>query len=76
MAGYVIAQVLFGLATSLWLLYAARMLGNVLSSATLPVAAAYVADAATEGERSRGMAWLGSATSRGVVGSSLRTWRP
>ena len=27
MAGYVIAQILFGLATSLWLLYVARMLG-------------------------------------------------
>jgi DHA1 family multidrug resistance protein-like MFS transporter len=34
--GYVIAQVLFGLATSLWLLYAAQILGGILSSATLP----------------------------------------
>lgn len=34
-AGYVIAaQVLFGLATSLWLLYTARILGGILSSAT------------------------------------------
>ncbi len=72
MTGYVIAQVLFGLATSLWLLYAARMLGGILSSATLPVSAAYVADATTEGERSRGMAWLGTATSLGfVVGPAL-----
>ncbi len=53
-AGYVIAQILFGLATSLWLLYVARILGGVLSSATLPVSAAYVADATTEGERGRG----------------------
>ena len=29
-AGYVIAQVMFGLSTSLWLLYAARILGGVL----------------------------------------------
>jgi len=66
-AGYVIAQVLFGLATSLWLLYSARILGGILSSATLPVSAAYVADLTTEKERSRGMAWLGTAVSLGVV---------
>jgi DHA1 family multidrug resistance protein-like MFS transporter len=66
-AGYVVAQILFGLATSLWLLYAARILGGVLSSATLPVAAAYVADMTTDEERARGMAWLGTATSLGVV---------
>ncbi len=72
MAGYVIAQILFGLATSLWLLYVARILGGILSSATLPVSAAYVADATTEGERGRGMAWLGTAASLGfVVGPAL-----
>ena len=58
---------MFGLATSLWLLYAARILGGILSSATLPVSAAYVADLTTEKERSRGMAWLGTAVSLGVV---------
>ena len=71
-AGYVVAQVLFGLATSLWLLYAARILGGLLSSATLPVAAAYVADMTTDEERGRGMAWLGTAVSLGfVVGPAL-----
>jgi DHA1 family multidrug resistance protein-like MFS transporter len=71
-AGYVIAQVLFGLATSLWLLYAARILGGILSSATLPVSAAYVADMTTDEERGRGMAWLGTAVSLGfVVGPAL-----
>ena len=38
-AGYVIAQVMFGLSTTLWLLYAARIAGGILSSATLPVSA-------------------------------------
>lgn len=71
-AGYVIAQVLFGLATSLWLLYAARILGGILSSATLPVSSAYVADMTTDEQRGRGMAWLGSAVSLGfVVGPAL-----
>ena len=66
-AGYVVAQVMFGLSTSLWLLYAARIVGGILSSATLPASAAYVVDMTTKDERSRGMAWLGSATSLGVV---------
>lgn len=71
-AGYVVAQILFGLATSLWLLYAARILGGILSSATLPVSAAYVADLTRDKERGRGMAWLGSAVSLGfVVGPAL-----
>lgn len=65
--GYVVAQVLFGLASSLWLLYAARIVGGILSSATLPASAAYVADETLPEERSRGMAWLGTATSLGVV---------
>ena len=66
-AGYVVAQVLFGLSTSLWLLYAARIFGGILSSATLPASAAYVVDLTTTEERTRGMAWLGTATSLGVV---------
>jgi MFS transporter, DHA1 family, multidrug resistance protein len=66
-AGYVVAQVMFGLSTSLWLLYVARIVGGILSSATLPVSAAYVADMTTKEERSRGMAWLGTAVSLGVI---------
>ncbi|MBX2981426.1 MAG: MFS transporter [Flavobacteriales bacterium] len=70
--GYVIAQVLFGLSTSLWMLYGARVLGGILSSAMLPVAAAYVADLTTDKERSKGMAWLGTSVSLGfVVGPAL-----
>ncbi len=66
-AGYVVAQILFGLSTSLWLLYAARIVGGILSSATLPASAAYVVDMTTKEERGRGMAWLGTAASLGVV---------
>ena len=66
-AGYLVAQMMFGLSTSLFLLYAARIVGGILSSATLPVSAAYVVDMTTTEERSRGMAWLGTAASLGVV---------
>ena len=66
-SGYVAAQVMFGLSTSLWLLYAARIVGGILSSATLPASAAYVVDMTTKEQRARGMAWLGTATSLGVI---------
>ena len=80
--GAAATQFLFALATSLELLYAARVLGGVLSSAIFPAAAAYVADSTSDEERGRGMAWLGTAVSLGaVVGPALggglarATWR-
>lgn len=66
-AGSAITQVLFGVATSLWMLYGARAIGGFLSSAMLPAATAYVADLTTERDRSRGMAWLGTAVSLGII---------
>ena len=66
-AGFAIAQALFGLANSLWLFYGARIIGGILSSAMFPAVTAYVADVTTEDERSRGMAWEGTAVSLGVV---------
>lgn len=58
---------LFGVGTNLAMLYVARILGGILSAAVLPVANAYVADVTSEKDRGRGMAWMGSAVSLGVV---------
>ncbi|MBD2307314.1 MFS transporter [Chroococcidiopsis sp. FACHB-1243] len=66
-AGSAITQVLFGFATSLGMLYVVRAVGGFLSSAALPAATAYVSDLTTESDRSRGMAWLGTAVSLGVI---------
>ena len=66
-AGYAIGQALFGLANSLWLFYGARIIGGIFSSAMFPAATAYVADLTSDDERSRGMAWEGTAVSLGVV---------
>ncbi len=66
-AGSAIAQILFGFATSLWTLYVVRAVGGLLSSATLPAATAYVTDVTTDRDRNRGMAWLGSAVSLGII---------
>ena len=45
----------------------ARLIGGILSTAMFPAVTAYVADVTTEDERSRGMAWEGTAVSLGVV---------
>lgn len=66
-AGSAIAQLLFGLASSLTMLYVVRAIGGFLSAAMLPAATAYVSDITSEQDRSRNMAWLGSAVSLGVV---------
>lgn len=71
-AGAIASYVLFAFATSLTMLYVARALGGLLSSAIFPAASAYVADSTTDSERGRGMAWLGAASSLGaVVGPAL-----
>ena len=65
--GTAVSQVLFGLSTSLPLLYGARILGGVLSASLLPAATAYVADLSTDENRSRYMAWLGTVSSLATV---------
>lgn len=65
--GSAISQILFGMASSLEMLYIVRGIDGLLSSAALPAAKAYVSDITTEHERSQGMAWLGTAVSLGVV---------
>lgn len=71
-AGAAAGQTLFAFATSLAVLYTARALGGILTAALFPATAAYVADATTPEERTRGMAWLGTAVSLGaVVGPAL-----
>ncbi|REJ76297.1 MAG: MFS transporter [Acidobacteria bacterium] len=65
--GYAVSLLTFGLASNLALLYLARVIGGIFSAATYPAAAAYVSDRTNGEERNRGMAWLGTAASMGVV---------
>lgn len=67
LGGYSVSMIFFAIGTNLIMLYAARIVGGVLSAAVLPVAGAYVSDATSEKTRSHGMTWLGSATGLGVV---------
>ena len=66
-AGSAIAQVLFGLASSLAMLYIVRAIGGFLSAAMLPATTAYISDITSESDRSRNMAWLGASVSLGVI---------
>jgi MFS transporter, DHA1 family, multidrug resistance protein len=66
-AGSAVAQLLFGLASSIAMLYVVRAVGGFLSAAMLPATTAYVADITTEGDRAKGMALVGTAASLGAI---------
>jgi DHA1 family multidrug resistance protein-like MFS transporter len=65
--GNAIAQLLFGLSTQLWMLFAARALSGMLSVATLPTAMAYIGDSTSHAKRSSGMGIVGAAMGIGMV---------
>ena len=65
--GYVVTMLWFGLATQLWMLFAARILSGILSSATAPTTMAYIGDSTPEKERGGGMGLLGAAGGIGTI---------
>jgi DHA1 family multidrug resistance protein-like MFS transporter len=65
--GYVITMTWFGLATRLWMLFTARILAGILSSATAPTTMAYVSDSTPDDERGGGMGLLGAAGGIGTI---------
>jgi len=67
LVGFAVAQVAFGLGTTLPVLYGARLVGGAFAAALLTASAAYVADWLPEEHRSWGMAWRNTAISLGVV---------
>lgn len=69
--GYAITLFLFGLADQLWMLFLARSLSGILSSATMPTAMAYIGDHAPKEERSQSMGQLSAAMGVGVVAGPL-----
>lgn len=65
--GNAFTQLLMGLSTQLWMLFAARILAGILASATLPTAMAYIGDSTSEENRSGGMGIIGAAMGVGMV---------
>jgi DHA1 family multidrug resistance protein-like MFS transporter len=75
MLGYAITMFWFGLATQLWMLFVARSLSGILSSATSPTTMAYISDNTSEKDRGRGMGILGAAIGLGtVIGPGFGGW--
>ena len=57
----------FGLSTELWMLFAARGISGLISSATLPTVMAYIADTTDNEHRGDGMGVLGAAMGLGMI---------
>ncbi|SEN44169.1 Multidrug resistance protein [Mesobacillus persicus] len=53
--------------TELWMLFAARIVGGILSSANMPTVMAYVADITSPEDRGKGMGIIGAATGLGFI---------
>jgi MFS transporter, DHA1 family, multidrug resistance protein len=58
---------LMGISSSLWMLFVARIIGGILSSANMPTVMAYVADITSPEDRGKGMGVVGAATGLGFV---------
>ena len=65
--GNAISMLALGLSTQLWMLFAARGLAGILSSATLPTAMAYISDSTDERSRGGGMGVIGAAMGLGMI---------
>ncbi len=75
MIGYALSLFLFGISTQLWMLFAARALSGILSSATIATALAYISDSTSEEDRGGGMGILGAAMALGIMlGPGLGGW--
>lgn len=61
-----LAFIVFGFATSVWMLLASRMVQGA-GGGTTGVIQAYVSDAVEPSQRARGLGWLSAATSAGVM---------
>ena len=65
--GYAASTFAFGIASQLWMLFAARAVSGVLSSAAITAAMAYISDITGEETRGEGMGRIGAAMALGVM---------
>ncbi|MFD2586289.1 MFS transporter [Croceitalea marina] len=65
--GFITMNLLTGLATSLTMLYVARIIGGIFTSSVIPVSNAYLSDITSEKRRIKIMAWSEVAISSGVI---------
>jgi DHA1 family multidrug resistance protein-like MFS transporter len=65
--GYTITLFMFGIAQSFVMMFIARSLSGILSSATMPTAMAYIGDNTPQKEKGKGMGQLGAMSGIGIV---------
>lgn len=65
--GLAVTMLFLGLASELWMLFTARGLAGILSSATLPTAWAFISDSTDDESRGGGMGVVGAAMGLGMV---------
>lgn len=65
--GLALSFFLMALSTELWMLFAARIIGGLLSSANMPTVMAYVADITSEEDRGKGMGVIGASVGLGFI---------
>lgn len=65
--GLALSFFLMAVSSTLWMLFAARVIGGFFSSANMPTVMAYVADITSEENRGKGMGIIGAATGLGFV---------
>jgi MFS family permease len=75
-----LAYLIFGFASTIWLLFASRVVQG-LGGGTTGVVQAYVSDATDPAQRARGLGWLSASTNAGVmigpaIGSLASHWGP
>jgi len=66
-AGLAVSFFLFAMSTELWMLFVARIIGGILSSANMPTSMAYVADITSPEDRGKGMGIIGAAVGLGFI---------
>ena len=75
LVGYVLSALFMGLSKTLWMLFAARALSGVLSSATSATTMAYIGDSTDKEDRAGGMGILGAVAGLGVIlGPAFGGW--
>jgi len=65
--GLAISFFLMAISSALWMLFAARIIGGLLSAANMPTVMAYVADITSEEDRGKGMGIVGAAVGLGFI---------
>tara|TARA_B100001115_G_C15842984_1_gene423293 strand:- start:1418 stop:2656 length:1239 start_codon:yes stop_codon:yes gene_type:complete len=67
LGGFTLMQVMIAFSTSLTMLYVARIVGSLFSAFLVPVINAFISEITEEANRTKAMAWAGTAVSAGVV---------